>query len=244
MISSLAVTLHNVCSILVDAAFYEAVDLARACMYFLASSMETVLEGRLLDDLPPDLITALATFCQERQGAKSPISRSGLLVQELMIKHANWIAELDVGRPTGGAKKWKPHISSSNSPRPSPSLLSPGPSPSLQPRLSPRLSPNSSPSLRPLREDSDEPFEMDEDFALDSASPSRPSFSTAGGASQAGPSGTRRKSSIVAMGSSPAAPSFTQLGSPPPPRLQPWSAAASSASKCVHSLALKCRADI
>lgn len=190
-------------------------------MYFLASSMETVLEGRLLDDLPPDLVTALATFCQERQGAKSPISRSGLLVQDLMLKHAGWLAELDIGRPTGGARKWRPHIGSSgNSPRPSPSLLSPGPSPSLLPRGSPRLSPSNSPALAPLRE-SDEPFAMDEDFSLD-ASPSRLSFASA--QAQGTPlSGKRRPS--VQMASSPSAPSFTPLGSPPPPRLQPWGTA-------------------
>lgn len=45
-LTSSTVTLHNVCAILVDAAFYEASDLVRACLYFLASSMETVLESR------------------------------------------------------------------------------------------------------------------------------------------------------------------------------------------------------
>ena len=84
--------------------------------------METVLESRsinvlvlsaglhanitsqhsLLDDLPPDLIEAVSNFCRERQGARMPISRSGLLTQELMDKHRLWLADLDVAKATGG----------------------------------------------------------------------------------------------------------------------------------------------
>lgn len=222
------VTLNNACSILVDAAFYEAEDLARACMYFLASSMETVLEGRFLDDLPPDLVTALAAFCQERQGAKSPISRSGLLVQELMDKHSSWLAEQDIPRQTGGARKWRPHIGN-NSPRPSPNLLSPGPSPSLQPRRSPRLSPATSPNLPPVREGQDEPFAMDDDdFSLDAASPSRLGLNVG---SPSAVSIGKRRASVQATSSSPSSASFTQLGSPPPPRLQPWSSAVPTSTK-------------
>ncbi|GAA5888090.1 hypothetical protein JCM5296_005430 [Sporobolomyces johnsonii] len=213
------VTLQNVCSILCDAAFYEAHDLARACMYFLTTSMETVLESYLLDDLPPDLLTALTTFVQERQGAKMPVSRSGLLLQEALSKHADYIAELDVGRPTGGAKRFRPNIGT-NMPRPSPSLLSPGPSPQLAPTpsKSPRMrasaSPNASPSLSAVRE-VDEPFTLDEDFLLDQSSV---------GPSASVPSMARRRSSVapVVVGS-PSQSSFMPLGSPPPPRLQPWS---------------------
>lgn len=141
--------------------------------------METVLETRLLDDLPPPLITAVAEFVQERQGAKMPLTRSGILVDELMSKHFEWYSELDVGKPTGGARKWKPSTVTSttgnkSSPGPSSSYppprinLSPGPSPQLRATTNSRggTSPGVSPSLLPLREH-EEPFEMD-DFLLES----------------------------------------------------------------------------
>lgn len=140
-----------------------------------------------------------------------PISRSGLLVQEAMLKHAGWLAELDLGKPTGGARKFRPVVS--RSPGPSPSLLSPGPSPQLRPGGSPRVrphnaSPTTSPSLQPLNEASDEPFAMD-DFSLDSAPP----FAAI-------TNGRRRMS--TPQPPSPLTPSFTPIGSPPPLRLQPW----------------------
>ncbi|GAA6003739.1 hypothetical protein JCM10207_003573 [Rhodosporidiobolus poonsookiae] len=217
------VTLQNVVSILCDAAFYEARDLARACMYFLSSSMETALEGGLLDDLPSDLLVALTAFVQERQGAKMPVSRSGLLLQEVLAKHADYLADIDVGRPTGAAKRYKPSIVPA-SPKPSPSLLSPQLSPQLQPTKSPRMQPKPSPSLAPVGE-VDEPFALDEDFLLE------PSTSTAqrGVTSpppQAIPSMARRRSSVAPVSSSPSQASFMPLGSPPPSRLQPWSSPA------------------
>ncbi|KPV74228.1 uncharacterized protein RHOBADRAFT_37206 [Rhodotorula graminis WP1] len=142
------VTLHNVCSILCDAAFYEAHDLSRACMHFLASSMETALETYLLDDLPHDLLRALTAFVRERQGAKMPVSRSNLLFQELLPRHQEFYDSLDVGRPTGAAKRYRP-ATVPPSPRPSPSMLSPGTSPQLAPTKSPRMRPSVGPSASP-----------------------------------------------------------------------------------------------
>ncbi|KAI5481874.1 BTB domain and ankyrin repeat containing protein [Pseudohyphozyma bogoriensis] len=226
------VTLHNVCSILVDAAFYEAEELSRACMHFIACSMETVLEGRLLDDLPPDLLAAVSAFCQERQGARLPISRSGLLVSDLMAKHSSWVADLDLAKPTGGARKFKATVP--RSPGPSPSLLSPAASPHLLPHTSPQMratpvSPSTSPLLQPARESHDEPFSMDDDFSLDS-SPVRPTFAGSS-SSTPGMLTPARRVSVPGQFGSPSTPSFTPLGSPPPPRLQPWTAVNSSASK-------------
>ncbi|KAK4052965.1 hypothetical protein OIO90_004089 [Microbotryomycetes sp. JL221] len=215
------ISLNNVCSILVDAAFYEATDLARACMYYLASSMETVLENRLLDDLPDELVRSLTEFCQERQGAKSPISRSGMLIQDIMTKHSAWLSDQDVARQTGGARKWKPKMGGDASPRPSPSMLSPGPSPHLNAtrRLSPRLTPAMSPPTRAVK-DSDDLFAMDEDFSLDNSIGRNQSFSAAGAAAAGLNTVDSRKSSL------PQTPgtSSMSLGSPPPNRLQPWAA--------------------
>ncbi|GAA5933454.1 uncharacterized protein JCM15063_001318 [Sporobolomyces koalae] len=215
------VTLNNVCSILCDASFYEAHDLVRACMYFLTTSMETVLESYLLEELPSDLLSALTAFVQERQGAKSPVSRSGLLVQEVLAKHADYLADLDVGRPTGGYKRYRPSIAPGSQSRPSPSLLSPGPSPQLaptpskSPRVRPVGSPNASPSLPAVRE-ADEPFAFDEDFLLDQGPSPKPT------AAPPLVSMGKRRQSYVPLSASPSQPSFMPLGSPPPARLQPW----------------------
>lgn len=214
-------TLYNVASILTDACFYEAPDLARTCMHFLASSMETVLEARLLDDLSPDLVAALSTSVQEKQGSRMPISRSGFLVNELLDKHAGWLSELDYGRPTGGARKFKPvTLTSARSP-----LLSPSTSPVLRPKAF--ASPLLSPMLQPLREDA--PFEMD-DFSLDSSTlMGRSSVaSTSGSATPARSTPMRAAASGFTPGTSPSSSSFMTLGSPPPARLQPWVKAESS----------------
>ncbi|BGP49680.1 hypothetical protein JCM10450v2_005585 [Rhodotorula kratochvilovae] len=234
------VTLHNVCSILCDAAFYEAHDLVRACMHFLASSMETALETGLLDDLPADLLTALTAFVRERQGAKMPITRSNLLFQELLPRYRDYYDAVDVGRPTGAARRYRPAVVPP-SPRASPSMLSPGGSPQLLASKSPRMrpsagpsgSPNPSPSLPAVRE-ADEPFALDEDFLLDS--------SARGASSAAGPSQAslaRRRSSVTPLGSSPSQASFLPLGSPPPLRLQPWQAAAAVADVAKAPLDLR-----
>ncbi|GAA5904198.1 hypothetical protein JCM6882_003976 [Rhodosporidiobolus microsporus] len=227
------VTLNNVVSILCDAAFYEADDLARACMYYLSSSLETALEAGLLDALPTDLLVAFTAFVQERQGAKMPISRSGLLLQELLSKHADYLAEIDVGRPTGAAKRYRPAIVP-NSPKPSPSLLSPQPSPQLGPSKSPRMQATKpSPSLPPVGE-VDEPFSLDEDFLLDGGGSSSRGVTSPVGVTS--PPGTqayslgRRRSSLAPVSSSPSQASYMPLGSPPPPRLQPWSSPAPTES--------------
>ncbi|GAA5880086.1 hypothetical protein JCM3774_003304 [Rhodotorula dairenensis] len=224
------VKLSNVCTILSEAAFYEAHDLARACMYYLASSMETVLETDLLDELPADLVHALTAFVRERQGAKHPIARSGVLVQDLIARHLEYYTDTDVARPTGAAKRYRPMIVP-NSPRPSPSQFSPALSPQLAPTNSaPRSplvrasgSPAVSPSLPALRE-ADEPFALDEDFMLDAPQPGT-SSRTAGVTSPPSASQPilgRRRSSLAPPNGSPGQASFMPLGSPPPTRLQPW----------------------
>ncbi|POY73358.1 hypothetical protein BMF94_3694 [Rhodotorula taiwanensis] len=224
------VKLSNVCSILSDAAFYEAHDLARACMYYLASSMETVLETDLLDELPHDLITALTAFVRERQGAKQPIARSGVLVQDLIARHQEYYLETDVARPTGAAKRYRPLIVP-NSPRASPSQFSPALSPQLvasngghrSPAVRPSASPGLSPSLPALRE-VDEPFALDEDFLLEDGRASatqRVSGLVSPPTASAPPTLGRRRSSLAPTGS-PSQASYMLLGSPPPTRLQPW----------------------
>ena len=216
-LTSRTVTLNNVCSILAEAAFYEAPDLFRICLYFLASSLETVLESHLLDDLSPDLINSIAQFVQDSQAEKMPISRSGFLVNELMDKHAIWLTDQDIARPTGGERKFR--LANVGAGGKSPVM-----SPAMSPRIGARRSPNPSPALQPLREDA--PFEMD-DFSLDSSLPPLSSSATNptrnGATTSANGRGATGKTN--GGGSSPSASSFMVLGSPPPSRLQPWSKA-------------------
>ena len=53
---------------------------------YMARNMETLLESRMLDDLPMTLIRQLASFVRERQAEKLPVTRSGKLVEATMEK--------------------------------------------------------------------------------------------------------------------------------------------------------------
>jgi hypothetical protein len=123
--------------------------------------METILEGRLLDDLSPDLIQAVAAYVQQEQGNRLPMTRSSFLVNELMVKHSGWLSELDYGRATGGMHKFDARESNSKGKG---RQKSPRLGPLTSPRVRPSRSPATSPNMPPLRESI--PFEMD-DFSLD-----------------------------------------------------------------------------
>lgn len=129
-------------------------------MDYLACSMETALEGRLLDHLSPEIINAISIYVQGRQALRLPLSRSGILVSDLMVKWSSYISDLDYSRPTGGAFKFsmlKGKGRLTRSPHLTPTVLSAAASPRIR-------SPATSPFLPPLRESI--PFEMD-DFSLD-----------------------------------------------------------------------------
>lgn len=61
--------------------------------------METLLESRMLDDLPNDIIKQLGAFVRERQAEKLPIARSNVLVNKAMDIHAEWLALQDIPQP-------------------------------------------------------------------------------------------------------------------------------------------------
>lgn len=68
---------------------------------YMSVNMETLLEARLLDDLPPRLVRQLATAVRECQAAKSPFSRTQLPVNLATAVHAHheWLAEQDIPGP-------------------------------------------------------------------------------------------------------------------------------------------------
>ena len=61
--------------------------------------MESFLEGCILDEIPHTLVKQLAKFVRAKQMEKSSFSRSDAFVNEMMEKHAEWLAEQDVPEP-------------------------------------------------------------------------------------------------------------------------------------------------
>jgi inhibitor of Bruton tyrosine kinase len=76
----------------------------------MARNLETLLEQRTLEDLPADLIKQFSAFIREEQRRKSPLSRSGTLVEEKMRKWREWV----------DAEDWPAPIVKSSVPRPPP----------------------------------------------------------------------------------------------------------------------------
>ncbi|TFY58443.1 hypothetical protein EVJ58_g6418 [Rhodofomes roseus] len=65
------VNVLNVCAVLSDASFYHALPLIASLHAYMAANMETILESRMLDDLPLSLIKQLSVFVREQQAHNS-----------------------------------------------------------------------------------------------------------------------------------------------------------------------------
>lgn len=127
------VTVMNVCSLLADASYLNASNLVRSLQNYMAKNMECLLENRLVEDMDFDLIAQLGKAVRKEQSQKLPVSRSALLVNRGLEKHAGWLALQDIPQPI---------------PRSSKAILAPRHSP----RLSPTTPTVSKPSLtRPLK---------------------------------------------------------------------------------------------
>lgn len=86
--------LHNACYILEDATYYHIEPLVERLQEYIATNMEAFLETHLLDDISDPLIKQLAQFIKIRQLEKSPFTRSDSFVNQLLTKHAGWLAGL------------------------------------------------------------------------------------------------------------------------------------------------------
>ena len=62
----------------------------------MTANMESLLESRMLDDMPHALVKQLAKFTRQQQLEKSPFSRSGVFVEKVMEKHAEWLKLQDI----------------------------------------------------------------------------------------------------------------------------------------------------
>jgi hypothetical protein len=145
--------------------------------------------ARKYTDLPDFLLSQLASYVKERQATRLPFTRRSTYVEDLMVKHAAWLAEQDLPKPSvGGGRRWRGSFRSAG---PSPASLGDFPSsfpsspktlalgtysPRIRPfespseMLSPQMratrgtataSPSVSPSLQPLHEGEEALFDMD-----------------------------------------------------------------------------------
>lgn len=157
---------YNAAALATEASFYQATTLKESIFDYIICCMETMLESGLLDDMDEDVLRDLTGVIGAKQGDKMLIPRSGLLVDELMWKHRDWLLLQDIPIPRVRAPtKWKPR------------------SPVVQPTKSPQIAPRSpaaTPDLKPLSSAQDEIFSMDED------QPSPPTPSTPARASASG----------------------------------------------------------
>lgn len=86
----------------------------------MARNMETLLESRMLDDLPDFLVKQLAAFVRLEQAKKLPLTRSNRLAEEALVKHAQWLEMQDFPVPI--ERNTKGLYSRQQSPRLSPIL--------------------------------------------------------------------------------------------------------------------------
>ncbi|PPR01555.1 hypothetical protein CVT24_005881 [Panaeolus cyanescens] len=89
-------SISNACFVLSDATYYHSPQLMERLQNFMAVNLESLLESRLLDDIPYALVKQLSRYIKERQTEKSPFSRSDIFVNEMLIKHADWLKDIDI----------------------------------------------------------------------------------------------------------------------------------------------------
>lgn len=104
-------TISNASSILVDATHFNSPSLVQSAQRYIAQCLETFLESRMLDDLPLDVVRNLAAFVRAKQAEKSPLARSGVLVDLAMSKNEEWVALQDFPVPIIPKERHAPVLS-------------------------------------------------------------------------------------------------------------------------------------
>ena len=129
------VNLHNVCAILADATYLHCTALVDRLHKYMAVNAEALLESSMLDSLTPGLLREFSLFVQKEQRLKSPVLRSGRLVDEAIERNREWLELQDI------PQTFVPTTNTRSSP-----MLSPG----KGRRTSAQPSPITSPSLYPV----------------------------------------------------------------------------------------------
>ncbi|KAF8325428.1 uncharacterized protein EI90DRAFT_3072829 [Cantharellus anzutake] len=99
------VSISNVTSLLMEAHHFRVQQLIRELETFIAVNAECMLECRLLDGLPSEVVASLAATVRQQQAKEFPVSRSNQKVQAAMERNADWLHELDVPQPI--MRSWK-----------------------------------------------------------------------------------------------------------------------------------------
>ncbi|KAL5530926.1 hypothetical protein ACEPAG_3802 [Sanghuangporus baumii] len=114
--------INNACAILSDASHFNAKQLVSSVHGYLARNLETLLESRMLDDLPVHLLRQLAEFIRVRQSEKLPVTRSGMMVEKALEIWKDWLSLQDIPQPIiPGRKSYAGHIR--HSPKLSPEMI-------------------------------------------------------------------------------------------------------------------------
>ena len=95
------VNINNISAIYIEAASLHCEQLMDSLHQYMSVNMETLLEARLLDGLPPRLVRQLSGAVREHQATKSPFSRTQLPVTLATAIHAHheWLTEQDIPGP-------------------------------------------------------------------------------------------------------------------------------------------------
>jgi hypothetical protein len=95
------VNINNISAIYMEAASLHCEQLMDSLHQYMSVNMETLLEARLLDDMPPRLVRQLASAVREHQATKSPFSRTQFPVNLAAAIHAHheWLTEQDIPGP-------------------------------------------------------------------------------------------------------------------------------------------------
>ncbi|KAI9440915.1 hypothetical protein H4582DRAFT_1811180 [Lactarius indigo] len=95
------ITINNISAVYMEAASLHCEQLMDSLHQYMSVNMETLLEARLLDDLPPRLVRQLSSAVRGFQAAKSPFSRMQFPVNLAAAVHAHheWIAKQDIPGP-------------------------------------------------------------------------------------------------------------------------------------------------
>ncbi|KAG2078351.1 hypothetical protein BDR04DRAFT_1086572 [Suillus decipiens] len=111
---------YNACYLLTDATHVNATHLAERLQSYITANLEMMLEGRMLEDLDPSVVRQISQYIRSAQMIKSPVSRSNLLANEALRKHAEWLSQQDIPVVFEPVDKPQVHRNSPKSLTPSP----------------------------------------------------------------------------------------------------------------------------
>lgn len=87
---------YNACYLLADATHINATHLVERLQSYITANLEMMLEGSMFEDLDISIVRQLSKYIRSAQMTKSPVSRSNLLANEALRKHAGWLARQDI----------------------------------------------------------------------------------------------------------------------------------------------------